>query len=751
MSHPRRARTAPLPALPHARALVIGVLLGFGLPSALRAQAGERADTIPRPADTTAIPIAPIRVTVLRTPLLLSETPYAVTVERVETAGPGLTLAGALGSVPGLQVDNRYNFSQGDRISVRGFGARAQFGVRGVKVLVDGIPATLPDGQTTLSHLDPRWIERAEVVRGPASSLWGNAAGGVIQLETAAPPRVGTEASASVLAGSHGLVRYGGEAGWAGGGGGESASRGAGSRDGAFGVRAAASRLLYDGFRDYATADKRFATARARWTGARSELSVVAHGVAYEADNPGSLSAELLAEDRTQAYPFNVQQRTGEQARQAQVGVTWRRSLGAAGRAAGSGAGGEPALPGSGPDRPADASGAQLELTAWTLARDLDNPIPPAVIDLSRWAAGLRAALRGGSTVAGRPVAWVAGVDVEGQWDDRLNFENEAGARGGLTLDQGERVTSVSPFVEASAPVAGPVSVLAGLRYDRHRFAVDDRLLTAGDPATDDSGSRVMDQVSPSVGITAELGVVSVYGSVASSFETPTTTELVNRPGGGQGFNPELEAQRAWSLEAGLRTRLGTRARVHVAAYRTAIRDALIPFEDSTSPGRTFFRNAGSALHRGVELDGWADLGAGLSARLGYAWTDARFDDFVTPDGDFSGNRVPGVAPHRATGSVTWNAAGRGRVALEGRWVDAVPTVDANTASAGSYGLLDLRAATPTIPVAGGSVALYGGIDNVLDTEYVASVVVNAFGGRYYEPGPGRAFYAGVRVGGADR
>ncbi|MFO7892797.1 MAG: TonB-dependent receptor plug domain-containing protein, partial [Longimicrobiales bacterium] len=176
------------------------------------AQAGP--DTVDEATDSAAIPLAPVRVTVLRTPLLLSEVPFAVTVERVEGTGPGLTLAEALGSVPGLQVDNRYNFSQGDRLSVRGFGARAQFGVRGVKVLVDGIPATLPDGQTSLSHLDPRRIRRAEVVRGPASSLWGNAAGGVIQLETGTPLPVGAAGSATALAGTHGLTHYGAEVGW---------------------------------------------------------------------------------------------------------------------------------------------------------------------------------------------------------------------------------------------------------------------------------------------------------------------------------------------------------------------------------------------------------------------------------------------------------------------------------------------------------------------------------------------------------
>ena len=711
--------------------LAVPALSAAAVPATLTAQVG--ADTAA--ADTTAIPIAPIRVTVLRVPLLLSETPYAVTVERPDASGPGLTLAESLGGVPGLQVDNRYNFSQGDRISVRGFGARAQFGVRGVKVLVDGIPATLPDGQTSLSHLDPRWIERAEVVRGPASSLWGNAAGGVIQLETGTPPGPGIGGSASAIVGSHGLRHVGGETEW----------NGDPGSTGELWSGVTVSRLLYDGFRAHASADKRFASARAGWRGRRDAVRVVAHGVAYEAQNPGSLSDSLLAADPTQAYGFNVAQGTGETARQAQIGVTWTRALSPEASN----------LQTAGGRRADDRRPTVLDVTAWALTRDLDNPIPPVVIDLSRWAAGVRASVRGGLVLLGRRIEWVTGVDAGGQWDDRENYENEGGDRGARVLDQAERVASVAPFAQAAVPVAGPVSARAGLRYDRFRFTVDDGLVTDGDPATDDSGTRAMDQLSPSLGLTARLGPGSVYASVASSFQTPTTTELVNRPSGGQGFNPSLEPQRTWSLEGGARARVGP-ARLHLTAYRATVRDALIPYEVPSSPGRSFFRNAGSAVHQGLEVDGWAALGAGLSARLGYAWVDARFDQFVTAEGDRSGNRVPGVAPHRLTGRVAWTgrrtpdgaarSAGAGRVELAGRWVAAVPVNDANTATAPSYSVLDARATSPTLSWRGASAELFGGVDNVLDTDYVTSVVVNAFGGRYYEPGPGRSAYVGMRV-----
>lgn len=706
-------------------------LLVLALLVPVAAAAQDRPDTTGEAVDTVdAIPVAPIRVTVLRTPLLLSRTPYAVTVESVEPVGPGLTLADALGMVPGLQIDNRYNFSQGDRISVRGLGARSQFGVRGVKVLVDGIPATLPDGQTSLSHLDPWWVERAEVVRGPASSLWGNAAGGVVQLETGGSPMAGSDGELALQTGADGLLRWAGEAGAAAGG---------------LGIRGRASRLLYDGFRDHASADKRFGSARIDWAGVRDVVTVVAHGVAYEAENPGSLSADLLAEDRTQAYAFNVVQDAGERARQVQVGVTWRRRIGdAPGSEPGRGEAGSE--PGEGRSAEADqdpSSGPGFELSIWGLARSLDNPIPPAVIELSRRAAGLRAAVRGGIGRGAHRGSWVVGLDAEGQWDDRLNFENLEGSSGALMLDQAERVVSVAPFAELSTPV-GPVRAVAGLRYDRHRFSAEDRLVTPWDP--DDSGTRVMARLSPSVGLLEELGAASVYVNATSSFETPTTTELANRPSGEAGFNPELEPQQAWALEAGVRSAVGPGIRFHVAAYHTAIRDALIPYQVEGSPGRSFFRNAGSAIHRGVELDVWARLAPELGLRAGYAFVDARFDRFTIDGLDASGNRVPGVAPHRVQAAVTGTRAGA-RVELTGRWVDAIPVDDGNTATAPSYALLELRVSAPPLPLGAGSVRLSGGVDNLLDRVYVTSVVVNAFGGRYYEPGPGRSLYLGVRVG----
>jgi iron complex outermembrane receptor protein len=706
---------------PRAAQAIVLAIIGL-LPCGNGAAQAGRPDSVSRGRDTLdVIPLATVRVTVLRTPLSLGRVPYAVTVERsVEPTAPGLTLAEVLGSVPGLQVDNRYNFSQGDRIAIRGFGARSQFGVRGVKVQVDGIPATMPDGQTSLSHVDPWMVARSEVVRGPVSSVHGNAAGGVILMETLAGGPGGPWLSAATLIGGHGLRHQGVRGGWTAAA--ESGGPGAG-----LSIDATASLLDYSGFRDHASADKAFGSARISWQRSGSTVDVVAHGVSYDALNPGSLSAELMASDRTQAYAFNVTQGAGEAADQVQAGIRWSRTL--------TGARAPPSAGG-----PA-TEGLELELSAWAMGRRLDNPIPPAIIDLDRRAGGLRAMVRGVHQVAGRSLRWAAGLDAGAQWDDRRNHENEGGERGVLTLAQDEGVRSVAPFVELTAP-AGPVDVVAGLRYDRYRFEAVDHLVTADDP--DDSGSRRLHHLSPSVGVVAHLGATRVFANASSAFETPTTTELVNRPSGGAGLNPDLDPQRAWSVEAGVRTDIADRVVLHASAFRVAIRDALIPFEVPDVPGRSFFRNAGEATHRGLELDAWTALGP-ARLRVGYAWLDARFDRFVTEAGDWSGNRVPGVSPHRVHGGLTWNAPGGARAELRARYVDRTPANDANTAAAPAYAVLDLGIGVP-LEIGEVGVEIIGGVDNLADREYVTSVVVNAFGGRYYEPGPGRSAHLGLRT-----
>lgn len=652
----------------------------------------------------SVVQIPPLRVEVLRSPLAGARTPYAVAgLGSQALGGPrsAAFLADRLTGLPGIQIQNRHNLAVGERVAMRGFGARAQFGVRGLRVVVDGIPATLPDGQTTLDHLELASLGRAEILRGPGSSLYGNGAGGVLVLESRRP----SGPARTTLRGS------GGSGGLAEG----SFLWERGGADGS-GTLAAVSRLGYDGFRTdpvgggtYGAADRWTMNVRHLRPLFGGELALTLAGVDLDAENPGSLPGDSLSDPDRSAWGFNVRQRAGKTVEQLQTGGSWRGEV-APGRA---------------------------EVAAWGVVRDVRNPIPSDIIGLERRAGGVRASLEGDAAW----LTWGLGLDLEAMSDGRTNHDNDAGEEGALSLDQDETVRALGLHVRVSGD-AGPASLHAALRHDRVRFQADDAFL---DDGTDDSGARTLTAWSPSVGALLPFGgAMDVFASVASFLETPTTTELANRPDGAGGFNPELDPTRGWNFEAGLRGRVGNRLGWEVVAFRTDLRDELVPFEVPEAPGRTFFRNAGRSRHEGWEASLRSSLPGGIWARAAFTRVDARFRSAA---GDaLPGNRLPGRAPNRLEG-VAGVERGPLQAAVEVAWNDAVPVDDANTAEAPSHTLVGVRAAFTGRPLAGGpTVSPFVAIRNLFDETHVASVVPNAFGGRFFEPGPGREIRLGLSL-----
>ncbi len=697
--HLRAAARAILAALPAGVALAaLPAGVGAQVPDTARtAAARQSAQTSAGEAARDTAPPISLPPIVVRTDDGAAAAPYAVSVlgpQRVAAARADRGLAGVLHGVPGLQADNRYNEALGDRLSIRGFGARSAFGVRGVRVYIDGIPATLPDGQTDLSRLDLAAVREVEVLRGPASAIYGNAAGGVVMIHTTDPGDAPLAVQAGLLAGSGGLAR---------------AHTRVGGRSAGFAYQARLTRRHVDGFRAFAASSRTVADFRGSGSLAGGRLDALGALVDYAADNPGSLTANQLRADPTQANPANVAQKTSEAGRQGLVGLRWDRRTGA----------------------------GRVELTGWGLLKTLDNPIPPVIIDLHRRAAGGRVLWLGGIGPVGVAVGGEAGL----QRDDRRNHENDGGARGDLVLSQVEWVRQLGAFTHTRLPIGNDVDFTAGARYDSYRFRARDRF-TDGDP--NDSGERVMSAFSPTAGVRARLaGALDLYANVATAFETPTTTELVNRPDSAGGFNPDLEPQRTTSVELGARGDAG-RLTYQVAVYRARVRDALIPFEVATSPGRQYYRNAGTTRHQGVETAVSVSVTPRLRADMAYTWTDARFRDFEVDARQYGGNRVPGVTPHRFEGTLT-GRLDRALIALDATVSGRTPVDDANTDAADGYTLLSVRGEW-TVDAPGLRVDPFAGISNILDTDYISSVAVNAFGRRFFEPGPGRAFHLGVRA-----
>jgi iron complex outermembrane receptor protein len=448
---------------------------------------------------------------------------------------------------------------------------------------------------------------------------------------------------------------------------------------------------------------------------ARGRLRVVLNGLDMDAENAGSLSEALLAEGDRQAYRFNVIQQTREDVLQGQAGVSW-----------------------SGP-----VGGLDAEVGAWGIRREFEGRIPPSVVAFDRNAGGARALVRGSRATSLGLFSVGGGVELEGQSDDRRNWENDGGERGPLALDQQERVRGTAVFLQSRLELGETVEAVAGLRYDRFRFDADDRFFSDD---TDDSGRRTMDAWSPSIGTVIRLHTRwELFGSVASSFQTPTTTELANRPTGAGGFNPDLRPTRGLGVEGGVRGRVGPFWTLEATLFRADLSDELVPFEVPASPGRTHFRNAGESHHQGWEVAVEGRPSEAVRLRLAATHVDARFDRYEVEGEDYSGNRMPGLAPYRLDGRLVLSR-GASYLEIRGLYQDAVPVDDANSATSAAYFLGDLRVGARELDVGGVSLAPFLAVANVLDRRYHASVVVNAFGGRYFEPGPGRTLQTGVAV-----
>jgi iron complex outermembrane recepter protein len=663
-------------------------------------------------APDTVVALDSITVSVMRGSGALGGTPYAISVvgeSDLRLGNSGASIEEALQGIPGLQVQNRFNFAVGERISIRGFGARAQFGVRGIRVLVDGIPATLPDGQSTLDHLDVGSLGRAEILRGPSAALYGNAGGGVISFSTVQPPSVAAREAATVVVGGNGLFRL--------------QSTTSGSRRN-LGYVVSLARLSYDGFRTHPTqvgavygrADRWNLNARVtRAEVAGGTLSMTVNLLDLAAENPGSLPRSLLDDGNVQAWGFNVARGSRKDVRQGQLGVSWKGGIG-------------------------ELIG---QLASWGILRQLDNPIPPRVIDLDRKAWGMRALVSGNASAGDRPLTISGGAELEFQRDDRRNFKNEGGSRGALTLSQFETVSSLGVFTQLQAKLSKRVSASGGLRYDRFQFRVRDDFVADG---ADDSGTRTMTSLSPTIGLNVQVSDrFEFYGNLATSLGTPTTTELVNRPDGSGGFNPDLQPSTGLTGEVGLRGQLFGGVRLELNGWITDLNDELVPFEDALQPGRTFFRNAGASTYRGVESLLSVRLPSGLTARISYTAIGATFNAFAVDGEVFDGNRIPGVATHRLDGLLrVRSSAWYGEVRAD--YVGRIEVNDRNSEATNPYALFGFRTGVEGASFGRITISPFVGVENLLDRAYQSSVAINAFGGRFYEPGPARSFYLGLTV-----
>lgn len=648
-------------------------------------------------------PLEEIIVTATLLERTLDHTPASVSVidqDEIQFGRQQLALDEALGRVPGLFMQNRFNFAQDLRVSIRGFGSRAQFGIRGVKVLVDGIPETLPDGQGSVDSIDLGASSQIEVLRGPNSSLYGNASGGVISVMSEGG---GPEPFAQVrmAGGTYGFRKVQFKTG--------------GETD-RLDYLVSLSDSEYDGFREQSRAENKQLSGRFDLDLGKDRrlLSVVNFTDQPVSDDAGGITAALAATNPKAAWPANVTFNAGESLEQTRLGFVY--------------------------DMPVGESGT-LTARNYYAWRDFGNLLPVqagGIVDLDRKFVG------GGLSYAydgfwlDRPNRLIAGFDFDEQDDDRRRFNNMNGVPGALTFDQNENVSSRGVFVQNELSVSKTVLLTLGVRFDRVEFDVRDRFLSDG---FDDSGTLDFEDTSPMVGLVVDIGDnMNFYTTYSTSFETPTTTEL-NKPDLTGGFNPSLQPQVARNFEVGLRGAIGDNHRYELALFTIDVDDELVPFEVPGSPGRNYYENAAESGRKGLEFSWMATPTDYLRTTLSYAYSDFTFKSF----GAASGNVIPGTSENVLFGEVSYRHPRGWFAAADALYIDEQFGDNANTVVIDDYTLLNLRFGYET-EIGNLDVSPFVGIANVTDETYTANVRLNALGGRYFEPGPGRNGYAGVAL-----
>lgn len=684
---------------------------------ALRAPGAAAQATAPAAQDDTpdasvALQLDATVVTATRAPTSLRDVPAAVSVvdqRAIQDARPTVSLAEPLNRVPGTFVQDAGNQAQGPRIQIRGFGTRAAFGIREIRVILDGLPETLPDGQTELSDIDLESIERIEVLRGPASSLYGNASGGVIQLFTEDPPdtpRVATR----LLAGSYGLLKT---------------SLKGGASSGDVGAFVQGSYFSVAGFRDHAAAYDGTLDAKLRWTpDEATRVTLLAN--AFDgplAQDPGGLTWQQAHANPRQARGLNVSLDAGEATQQGRVGAVVEHRIGP----------------------------HALSAYGFMLYRDFDSrqPILPengdGAVAFHRTSpgGGLRYDLT--QPVAGLAQTLTVGLDAQGQNDLRRRWANADGARGALGVSERETVQGIGVYVREAVFVTDQVQLSGGVRYDDVAFAVD-----VAYPPDQSGGARSFGHWSPAGGLLwTALPWLSAYVNVGTAFQVPTTTELANPDGAG--LNPAIAPQVSTTWEVGARAGRPDELSAGLAAYVLDVDDELVPYEAAS--GRTAFRNAGSSRRYGVELDAQARLtpwlgtigGADVDWTASFTAIDARYRQYTTPVGTFDGNDEPGIPPWQAYQQLAWRHPDGAFVALEALFVGGYFVDDANAARARGYPLINLRAGLER-DVGPVHVAPFVGVQNLTDASYAAVVRLNALGGRFYEPAQGINVYGGITI-----
>ena len=639
----------------------------------------------------------------------------------------GVNLSETLKGVPGLQLNNRENYAQDLQLSMRGFGARSTFGVRGIRLYVDGIPATMPDGQGQTSNIDMSSLNHIEVLGGPFSSLYGNSSGGAILTTT----KQGTGKDSIELGysgGSHHKSRA------------DIVLQGGSEQANEPSYVVSSSYFETDGYRDHSAANKVLSNAKLTWDlDDGSKVNWIVNHVDINADDPQGLNREQLRQNPKQVNDANNTYDVRKEISQTQTGLTWKKPL-----------------------------NDQHELNAMVYMGQRDvvqyqsipnNPQNNArhaggVIDFSRDYYGTDIRWTGKDLLPN--TRFTAGLAFDYMDEDRKGYENfdangNFGKKGNIRRNENNTLWNLDPYVQASWNFLPNWTLDTGLRYSNVHYESDDKYVVGLNK--DDSGKTDYDKVLPSAALSWNIAPqLNAYVSYAKGFETPTFTEMAYSKDDGMNF--DLKPASSDNYELGLKSQ-NAWGNFTAAVFQSKTQDDIV--SAGTEEGRATYRNADKTLREGVELSWNKQLWRDLSAQASYSYIDATFDAFVPeipnpadpakPKASSirSGAKIPGIAKNQAFAALNWQPDIGFNAGLDVRYMDKVYVDDANSDAASSYTVVSANAGY-VWKQADWKVKTYVRADNLFDENYVGSVIVNDGNGRFFEPADGLNWSAGLSV-----
>ena len=591
-------------------------------------------------------------------------------------------------SIPGLYVSSSNNFSQDLRISIRGFGARSAFGIRGIKLIVDGIPETTPDGQSQLDNLPLGLISNIEVLRGPSSILYGNSSGGVISINTLSNSSEPYYKTSAIF----GAYQY------------QSIQK---TR--VFDMKNSSLVVHYDrrksnGYRDFSGYKSRILNLK--YLSDLDENNKIVLQVNYT-DSPyaydaGGLKLSEVEEDRRQSRKNNFDYDTYEKVRHVKSGFSWKHL---------------------------NDNNSFVDSYFFYQKRDFNSKLPfnyGGIIFLERdyYGIGTKYSKTFFSDNKSRTVT--LGIDHTNQQDDRKRFKNNLGEQGDNTFDQVEKFKSTGIYFINQTDYKSGLLFRYGIRFDENRIG------------TNLEPSISLNKLNPSLGVSYLLNDSNnIYFSTGTSFETPTLNELSNNPNG-SGLNKNLDPSSSVNYEIGWRKSVSNFL-LQATAYLINTDNEILPYELEEFPGKNFYRNVGSTTRYGIELSSQLLFSNG---KLNLSYTNSKniFKDFDLDGDNLKDLSIPGIPDQILDIELIFNLSKRQSIVISNRLIGELYADNLNETRTSSYNLLNLTYSKGIFKKS----QLYLGVNNLLDVNYYDNIRINAFGKRYYEPAPKRNFHFGI-------